>query len=187
MKRSEQQLIVRARKGERAAFGSLVTIYRDRVLALAYDLSGNYTDAQDIAQEVFIKAYRALPFYRGASAFYTWLYRITVNQARDHFRRGKKSMSIENAGEAPLSLNDSEAEADRILDNERMHRSIRAALDNLTEHQRTAVILTYFHGMSSAEAGEVMAVSANTVRTHLLRALGRLKPLLVEIKEMVDE
>ncbi|MBN2414836.1 RNA polymerase sigma factor [bacterium] len=187
MKISEKQLIARFRKGDKAAFGGLVTEYRDRVLSLAFDLSGNYADAQDIAQEVFVKAYKNMAWYQEKSAFYTWLYRITVNQSRDHFRRRRDTVPYE---EIPVSASlpmEMLPAAERTLDNEKMHRSIRHALTHLTENQRAAVILTYFHGLSSAEAGEVMGISANTVRTHLLRALSRLRPLLEEIKELVHE
>ena len=186
MKKAEEQLIARARRGSRAAFGELVRIYRDRVLALAYDLTGNYTDAQDVAQEAFIKAYRGLIRYQGKSAFYTWLYRITVNQARDLLRKRKEMVSVDSPGiTAAISSEDVFSSAENRLDNQVLQKAVEEALSGLSENQRTAVILTYFHGLSSAEAGEVMTISANTVRTHMLRALSKLKPMLNDIKELM--
>lgn len=177
---SEASIIADAKKGDRRAFGSLVKTYQNRVLALAYDLMGNYEDASDLAQDVFIRAFAKLETFEERSRFSTWIYRITVNMAMDQHRKRKRRPTAsfeahfrdgtphENRGDL-ISVPEDPVEIEEV------RNTLLHALDQLTDNQRTATVLKYFQHRSCKEIAAIMGCAEGTVRIHLHRALNHLR------------
>ena len=185
----EHLLVEQARKGEMNAFRQLVELYKVKIYRLAYDLTGNSMDAEDLSQDVFLKAYRSLDKFRGDAKFGTWLYRITVNTCLDH--RSKKSLSmitpititqheddsstLEQAGSAILP--DRAAEASLIQNN------IERALEQLTPREKTVFMLRHYHDLPLKEIAETLDISLGSVKTLLFRAIRRLQNELSMYRE----
>ena len=182
-----KSLIKKAKKGDKKSFGKLVKMHQQSILYLAYDLVGNYEDAKDLAQEVFIRAFEKLNQFEERSQFPTWLNRITVNLAIDHRRKNKKNprQSIgDNFDQIHYSEildgfnnQDSPEKAIEFSENRTV---LEQALNKLSENQRTVVALKYFHQNSTKEIAETMNIAENTVRIHLFRAMKNLKNILKE-------
>jgi len=171
----ETRCIQKAKAGDRRAFGQLVTAYRDAILYLIYDFVGNYEDAKDLAQDVFIKAFQRLDQFEGRSKFSTWLYRIAVNRALDFKRKHRREMiqDFESPEMAHRYMTEDPPDSgiEQTLEQQEVRARIEACLDHVSEQQRSAVILKYFHHRTTAEIAEIMNCSAVTVRTHLYRAI----------------
>ena len=184
----DQKLVERVQQGDKRAFDLLVQKYQHKVMNLITRYVRNPAEAQDVAQEAFIKAYRALATFRGESAFYTWLYRIAVNTAKNHLtsmgRRPPASdvdaqdAEFYDGGQAMHEVANPEREA---LSDE-IREEIFAAFEDLPEELRTAIRLREFEGLSYEEIAEVMACPVGTVRSRIFRAREtidkRLGPLL---------
>ncbi len=179
---SEKQLVRKARAGDQSAFGRLVTAYRDPILFLIYDYVGDYEDARDLAQDVFIKAFQKLDQFEGRSKFSTWIYRIAVNQALDFRRRNKRVVlrDFEDpANSQQLYSEDQVSESvEKSVEQAEFRQQIERCLENVSDQQRTALVLKYFHQKSTDEIAEIMECSAATVRTHLFRALQHLRKMI---------
>lgn len=182
-------LVERVQSGDRNAFGLLVTKYQRRLLRLVMRLVRDPAEAEDVTQEAFIKAYRALPNFRGESAFYTWLYRIGVNTAKNWLIANKRRMPTvtdisgddqEGIDEGGL-LRDDET-PDQVLMSKQVGSTVNAAMDALPEDLRTAIALREIDGMSYDEIARVMDCPIGTVRSRIFRAREaiavRLRPLL---------
>ena len=175
-KQTDKQLIERVQNGEKAAYDLLVLKYQQRVINLVSRFVRNQSDAQDIAQEAFIKAYRALPNFRGDSAFYTWLYRIAVNTAKNYLavqsRRPRASdhdvSEIEQI-EGDHALKD-HATPENLLLRDELQATILSAIENLPEDLRSAIMLREVEGLSYEEIASVMACPIGTVRSRIFRA-----------------
>lgn len=170
----EDRLVARARKGDRAAFAALVRAHQNEVYTLARRLVGDPHLASDIAQEALIRAWRALPGFRGDSQLSTWLHRITVNTAWTHRKRAlrHRATSIEDlldlaAPDGP----ESPETAGEILE---LRGRLRAALDRLPEAQRQVVVMKDVYGWSHAEIAEAMDISVTAAKVRLHRARARL-------------
>ncbi len=164
------ELIERARGGEEAAFGELVARHQGRILGLAWRVAGSRAEAEEIAQDAFVRAWQALPGFRGESRFSTWLHRITTRVALDRRevvrRRERREVGVEEEFLAGLAAApDPGVDGDRITARARM-----ALLAGLSEAQRTAVTLHYLEDQSVIEVAQAMNVPENTVKTHLSRA-----------------
>ncbi len=182
-------LVERVQSGDREAFGLLVSKYQRKLLRLVMRLVRDSAEAEDVTQEAFIKAYRALPTFRGDSAFYTWLYRIGVNTAKNwlvtHGRRMPLMSEIvddETDGiEDSILLRDDET-PDRVLMSRQIGETVNAAMDALPEDLRTAISLREIDGLSYEEIAQVMDCPIGTVRSRIFRARDaiatRLRPLL---------
>jgi len=184
-----KSLIKKAKKGDKQSFGKLVKMHQRSILYLAYDLTGNYEDAKDLAQEVFIRAFERLNQFEERSQFSTWLNRITVNLTIDFHRKNKRkfNQTIEDNFDEihhneildKFNQQDSPEKAIELCEN----RSIlEQAINKLSANQRTAVALKYFHQNSTKEIAQIMGCAENTVRIHLFRAMGNLKKLLQEYR-----
>lgn len=182
-------LVERVQSGDREAFGLLVSKYQRKLLRLVMRLVRDPAEAEDVTQEAFIKAYRALPNFRGDSAFYTWLYRIGVNTAKNwlvaHGRRMPTMSEIadddsEGIEEGVLLRDD--ATPDRVLMSRQIGETVNAAMDALPEDLRTAISLREIEGLSYEEIAQVMDCPIGTVRSRIFRAreaiATRLRPLL---------
>jgi len=181
---NDNRLILKARGGDKAAFGKLVKKYQQKVLYLAYDLVGDYDEAKDIAQEAFIRAYTKLGQFEKRARFSTWLYRITVNLALDAYRK-KKRYPLKSLDTSMKEIEDQNnfyesisTKTDQKVELEESQVKLNNALDKLTENQKTATVLKYFQQKSSKEIAAVMGCAESTVRIHIHRALGNLKKIL---------
>jgi len=188
VEQSDLELVRRAQRGERGAFDLLVLRYQHKVVKLVARLLRDPTEAEDVAQEAFVKAYRALASFRGDSAFYTWLYRIAVNTARNAMAsRQRRPLDYE----ADLSETEQSAVASRmshsdtpeatVLSDE-IHATVNRAVAELPEDLRTAIILREIEGLSYEEIAAAMDCPVGTVRSRIFRAREaidrNLKPLL---------
>jgi RNA polymerase sigma-70 factor (ECF subfamily) len=188
VEQSDLELVRRTQRGERGAFDLLVLKYQHKVVKLVARLLRDPTEAEDVAQEAFVKAYRALGSFRGDSAFYTWLYRIAVNTARNAMAsRQRRPLDYE----ADLSENEQTALASRMRHNdtpeatalsEEIHETVSRAVSELPEDLRTAIILREIEGLSYEEIAAAMDCPVGTVRSRIFRAREaidrNLKPLM---------
>ncbi|MBN1349595.1 sigma-70 family RNA polymerase sigma factor [candidate division KSB1 bacterium] len=176
---SDTRLIQRAKSGDRRAFGKLVKKNQERILFLAYDLVGDQEEAKDLAQESFIRAFEKLPLFEERSQFSTWLYRITVNLAKDYHRR-KNRRSIESLDESMQIADPATFSPDSQdpLEGNSISEHLEEALDKLSIKQRTATVLRYFHQKSSREIAEIMGCAESTARIHVFRGVANLKKIL---------
>lgn len=173
---SDQQLVERVQKGDRRAFDVLVLKYQHRIYSLVSRFIRDSDEIQDVVQEAFIKAYRALPAFRGDSAFYTWLYRIAINTAKNYLvsrsrRPPGADIEIEDAEfmEGADALRDV-ADPESQMMTEQLRSAIDRAIRALPEDLRTALTLREFEGMSYEEIAAVMNCPVGTVRSRIFRA-----------------
>lgn len=187
-RRADQELVKRARAGDRRAFDLLVLKYQQKVANLIGRYLRDPTEVLDVTQDAFIKAYRALPGFRGESAFYTWLYRIAVNTVKNHLvaqgrRPPNDDVDAEMAEQMDLGarLRDV-ATPERELLGDEIARTVQRALDQLPDELRTAIVLREFEGMSYEEIATAMSCPIGTVRSRIFRAREaidkQLRPLL---------
>jgi RNA polymerase sigma-70 factor (ECF subfamily) len=172
---SDERILARVRAGETRRFQELVLRYQDAIYGLAVRFVGNPSEAQDIAQEVFLRVHRGLEGFKGEARFSTWLYRITFNLCSDALRRRRRpdraSVSLEDAGE----IQDRRAGLEQgILDNEQ-RRAVRAALEGLDEKYRAVLILLYYQELSYEQIAAVLQCPLKTVETRLYRARRQLR------------
>ncbi len=184
----DQALVERAQQGDKRAFDLLVRKYQHKIVKLISRYIADPNEALDVAQEAFIKAYRALPNFRGDSAFYTWLYRIAINTAKNWLvskgrRPPESDVAAEDAEqlEAGGSLRDYDT-PDQILAKDEVERAVYEAIDELPHDLRTAITLREMEGMSYEEIAQAMDCPVGTVRSRIFRAREaidkKLKPLL---------
>ena len=172
----DAQLVARVQKGDKRAFDMLVLKYQHKIYSLVSRLVHDPAEVQDIAQESFIKAYRALPNFRGESAFYTWLYRIAVNTAKNylvsrHRRPSGSDIDIDDVAQYSSEPNLRDIDSpEQQLQGEQMIRIVNAAIAALPEDLRTALTLREFDGLSYEEIAEVMQCPVGTVRSRIFRA-----------------
>ncbi len=173
---TDKQLVLRVQKGDRKAFDLLVLKYQQKIMSLISRYVNDADEVQDVAQEAFIKAYRALPGFRGDSAFYTWLYRIAINTAKNHLvsrsrRPPGTDVDVEDAQfmDSADGLRDSET-PENALFGEELRVTVNRALEALPDDLRTAVTLREFDGLSYEEIAEVMECPVGTVRSRIFRA-----------------
>ncbi len=181
-------LVERVKRGDKAAFDLLVLKYQHRIVKLVSRYVRDPSDALDVAQEAFLKAYRAIPNFRGESAFYTWLYRIAINTAKNYLvMMSRRPLEIEPEtaeGETPEleSLLKDQATPENLLLTEEIQETIVEAIEALPEDLRTAINLREVEGLSYEEIAQVMSCPIGTVRSRIFRAREaidkRLKPLL---------
>ncbi|MFY9178870.1 MAG: RNA polymerase sigma factor RpoE [Venatoribacter sp.] len=173
---TDQQLVARVQKGDRRAFDLLVIKYQHRILALVGRFVRDFAEAQDVTQEAFVKAYRALPNFRGESQFYTWMYRIAVNTAKNYLvSRGRRTPTQD------IDIDDSEfftaepnlkdnSSPDALLQRDELQKVVFDAIAALPEELRMAVTLREMDGLSYEEIAEVMDCPIGTVRSRIFRA-----------------
>ncbi|NHQ87605.1 RNA polymerase sigma factor RpoE [Iodobacter sp. HSC-16F04] len=187
----DQELVLRAQAGDKRAFELLVVKYQRRVARLLSRLIRDQSEIEDVSQESFIKAYRALPSFRGESAFYTWLYRIAINTAKNHLatlgRRPQLASLYEDEDEEGESL-DAAAQIpdyhtpETELSNRQIVSTVNAVVDELPSELRTAITLREMDGLSYEDIAAVMNCPIGTVRSRIFRAreaiANKLRPLL---------
>jgi len=185
----DQQLVERVQRGDKQAFGLLVAKYQRKLARLLSRLIRDPAEVEDVAQETFIKAYRALPSFRGDSAFYTWLYRIGINTAKNFLvsqgRRAPTTTDFDS--EEAETFDDGDQLRDintpeRLLMTKQIGETVNSAMDALPEDLRTAIVLREIEGLSYEEIAAIMECPIGTVRSRIFRAREaiseKLKPLL---------
>jgi len=177
----ESSLIARVVSGEREAFDTLVRRHSPRLLRMTYALVGNQQDAEDLMQEAFAKAYFKIQSFSGRSSFFTWLYRITVNQSISNRRKRRLESTHHSVAweDAPPPA-DEQATADAALQTDEEIARVREAIAALEEDRRTVLVLRDLEGLDYAEIAEVLAIPKGTVRSRLHRARGDLQSLLAK-------
>src|SRR5450830_1040243 len=185
----DQLLVERVQAGDKRAFDVLVSKYQRRLMRLVSRLVHDPAEAEDVVQETFIKAYRALRHFRGDSAFYTWLYRIGINTAKNHLAtQGRRTPTFSDAdSEQAEAFNDGDHLRDintpeSMLASKQIAQTVNAAMDALPVDLRTAIALREIEGLSYEEISDIMACPIGTVRSRIFRAreviADKLRPLL---------
>lgn len=181
-------LVRRAQAGDKAAFDLLVRKYQNKIISLVSRYLGNNGDVQDVAQDAFIKAYTALPGFRGEAAFYTWLYRIAVNSAKNYLMaKGRRPANVDVDAEEAEFYETSDAlkenaSPERLALTEEIKHVIFDTIENLPEELKVAIQLREIDGMSYDEIAAAMGCPIGTVRSRIFRARdaidANLKPLM---------
>jgi len=184
----EALLIERAQNGDVLAFEELVSLYAKKIYNYCYRMTDSREDAEDLAQEVFIKVYRNLKSFKGNSKFSTWVYRIAYNTCVDRYRNGRKLDTIllnpgknEDAVEIELVSNDPLPE-EEVIKRER-YRKLQACLASLKPEYKTVIILRDIQNYSYEEIAEILQVPLGTVKSHISRARAALCDALREMLE----
>jgi len=170
------KLVERVQRGERAAFDLLVLRYQHKVLKLIMRYVHDTSEAEDIAQEAFVKAYRAMPSFRGDSAFYTWLYRIAINTAKNALVAAKRrpmdyDLDLQDPEQYDLNARLAESETpEALLLTEEIRETVNKAIENLPEDLRTAIVLRELEGLSYEDIAQSMDCPVGTVRSRIFRA-----------------
>jgi RNA polymerase sigma-70 factor, ECF subfamily len=183
----EQELVKRARQGDLSAYDDLVRRYQERIYATLYHMTSNHEDANDLAQEAFIKAFQALKTFKGGSSFYTWVYRIAVNKTINFLkqRKNRSQMSLNdldfNAEHDPdLVALVSEKTPRREAGLAELQEKLNEAMQTLSEAHRLVVTLHDVQGLSHEEIAKIMDCNIGTVRSRLFYARQQLQGQLVD-------
>ena len=189
---SDLSLVRRVQRGDKGAFDVLVLKYQHKLVKLVMRYVRNPAEAEDIAQEAFIKAYRALPQFRGESAFYTWLYRIAINTAKNavvsrdrspiEYNVDRSSTDNDESYDMQGRMKDSETPEGLVLTDE-IRSTVNAAIDALPEDLRTAIVLRELEGLSYEEIAAAMGCPVGTVRSRIFRAREAIDRRLREVFE----
>jgi len=183
-------LVQRVQKGDKTAFDLLVRKYQHKVVKLVTRYLRDPADAEDVAQEAFIKAYRAIPQFRGDSAFYTWLYRIAINTAKNAIVSRDRSpiefdLDLQNVEESNFMqsrLADAET-PESLLQTEEIRETVNRAIEALPEDLRTAIVLRELEGLSYEDIAQAMDCPVGTVRSRIFRAREAIDKRLSEVFE----
>ena len=176
---TDEELVARARSGDLDSFNQLVVRWERQIYALAYRVIGRDEDARDVAQEAFLRAYRALGGFKGQAKFSSWLYRITLNLCRDWMRRERRTpvaQAPEGVDLLDLATESTPAESiEDLVSRKELGRAVAAAMRHLPEEQRTAIILKEYHGLTFQEIADLLDCPLSTVKTRLYQGLSVLR------------
>ncbi|MBM3817851.1 MAG: sigma-70 family RNA polymerase sigma factor [Acidimicrobiia bacterium] len=176
---SDEELVSRSQGGDVDSFNQLILRWERPIYALAYRVIGREEDARDVCQEAFLRAYRALPGFKGQAKFSSWLYRIALNLCRDWIRRQRRAPVVEiPEGVDPTELAAQTEPAESIEDlvaRQELSGIVEEAMKVLPEEQRTAIILKEYHGLTFQEIADLQGVPLSTVKTRLYQGLSVLR------------
>lgn len=179
------ELIRSAQNGDQEAFGKLVRKYQEKIYSLAWSITGNHTDADDLSQEIFLKTFRAIGKFRFQSGFYTWLYRIALNtiftarkKLKDHQQIELNPQILEIQGSPYLPGRLQEGKGDQELHRKEMRAILRDAIDSLPLKHRTVVVMHDIEGVPHNEIARIVSCSEGTVRSRLYYARRKLQKQL---------
>ena len=179
MTRTDEELVARSRSGDVDSFNQLIVRWERPIYALAYRVLGREEDARDVCQDTFLRAYRALPGFKGQAKFSSWLYRIALNLCRDWSRRQQRapvSQMPEDIDPAELLAASEPAESiEDLVARREMSAIVADAMRSLTEEQRMAIILKEYHGMTFQEIADMQGCPLSTVKTRLYQGLSQLR------------
>jgi RNA polymerase sigma-70 factor (ECF subfamily) len=172
---TDEELVARSRGGDVESFNQLILRWERPIYALAYRVIGREDDARDVCQEAFLRAFRALPGFKGQAKFSSWLYRITLNLCRDWIRRHRRApVSQLPDGADPLELAAERGAVESIEDlaaRRELSAAVEVAVAVLPEEQRTTIILKEYHGMTFQEIADLQGCPLSTVKTRLYQGL----------------
>jgi RNA polymerase sigma-70 factor, ECF subfamily len=176
---TDEDLVARSRGGDLESFNQLILRWERPIYALAYRVIGREEDARDVVQETFLRAFRALPGFKGQAKFSSWLYRIALNLCRDWIRRRRRSPLVElPEGVDPVELAAETGPAESIeelVSRKELSEAVAEAMLLLPEEQRTAIILKEYHGMTFQEIADLQGIPLSTVKTRLYQGLAVLR------------
>ncbi len=176
---TDEELVARSMSGDAESFNQLVLRWERPIYALAYRVIGRDEDARDVVQETFLRAFRALPGFKGQAKFSSWLYRIALNLCRDWIRRRRRTPVVE----APEGVDIIELAAEQgpvesiedLVARREMSRVVAEGMQRLPEEQRTAIVLKEYHGLTFQEIAELQGCPLSTVKTRLYQGLSVLR------------
>jgi len=183
----DEELVLKSQQGDIHAFDELVERYHGKIYGLTYNMTSNREDAEDLTQEVFMKAFQALPRFKGKSSFYTWLYRIAVNKTINYRkkRNKKRAMSLDQF-DNEIKLDDvyhdltSKGSPLRNLSLSELQKKLNEAMQTLSEKHRTVVVLHDMQGVPHEEIAKMVGASVGTIRSRLFYARRQLQAELTE-------
>lgn len=197
--RTDEELIRRFREGHKESFDEMVVMYSPRLFRVAYGLLGNKQDAEEVVQDAFVRAYRALPHFRGDASFETWMHRITMNLARNKFhwnrRRGSGlNISLFSGEEGDpeqsspqIDLPDTRMEPDRLLENTELEQNIVFIIRGLPEKLREAMVLRHLENLSYEQIADFLNCKVGTVKSRLARGREILRQELIRLDGMKNK
>jgi len=176
---TDEDLVARSRGGDTESFNQLILRWERPIYALAYRVIGREEDARDVCQETFLRAFRALPGFKGQAKFSSWLYRIALNLCRDWIRRQRRAPTVqmpEGVDPADLVADQGPVESiEELVARRELSAVVEEAMALLPEEQRTAIILKEYHGMTFQEIAELQGCPLSTVKTRLYQGLSVLR------------
>jgi RNA polymerase sigma-70 factor (ECF subfamily) len=180
---SDEKLLERARKNEPGAYAELIRRYQERIYRTIFRFTRNHGDTDDLAQETFLRAFQELRRFRGKSGFYTWIYRIAVNQSLNFIKRKKREMGREEFDERVIDQGQPPAfSPEAASESKEFQECLNEAVDSLPLAYRSSFVLVVFEGLSHVRAAQVLGCSESTVSWRLHKArkmlLSRLRPYL---------
>jgi len=172
---TDEELVARSVGGDAESFNELILRWERPIYALAYRTIGREEDARDVCQETFLRAYRALPGFRGQAKFSSWLYRIALNLCRDWVRRERRTPVVQPPEDGDLMEMAAAAEPSESIEDlvarKDLTRSVERAMALLPEEQRTAIVLKEYHGLTFQEIADLVGCPLSTVKTRLYQGL----------------
>ena len=176
---TDEELVTRSRGGDADSFNQLILRWERPIYALAYRVIGRDEDARDVAQETFLRAFRALPGFKGQAKFSSWLYRIALNLCRDWIRRQRRAPVVQmpegvDPSEFAAETEPAESIEDLVARRE-LSDIVEEAMKILPEEQRTAIVLKEYHGLTFQEIADLQSVPLSTVKTRLYQGLSVLR------------
>jgi RNA polymerase sigma-70 factor (ECF subfamily) len=191
MTATDEELVARSQGGDLESFNQLIVRWERPIYALAYRVIGREEDARDVCQDTFLRAYRALPGFKGQAKFSSWLYRIALNLCRDWIRRQRRAPVSQmpediDATELAAETEPTESIEDLVARRE-LSAIVEQAMAGLSEEQRTAIILKEYHGMTFQEIADLQGCPLSTVKTRLYQGLSQLRRQLERQGQMVPE
>jgi len=186
---TDAELVARFQEGDRSAFDTLVSRHSTRAYQIAYGVLGNREDAEEVAQDVFVRVYRALPKFRGDAEFTTWMYRIALNLARNKYRWNKcrgiqKNISIDapiennNDGESTFELPDTDGPPDETLLNRELEQIVLGEIQKLPPIYREALVLRNVEELSYEQIAQLLGCKLGTIKSRIARAREELRQRL---------
>ena len=176
---TDEELVAKSMSGDADSFNELILRWERPIYALAYRTIGREEDARDVCQETFLRAFRALPGFRGQAKFSSWLYRIALNLCRDWLRRERRTPVVQPPENADLMEMAAAAEPSESIENlvarKDLSRAVEQAMARLPEQQRTAIVLKEYHGLTFQEIADLMGCPLSTVKTRLYQGLSVLR------------
>ena len=191
MTRTDEELVARAQGGDIESFNQLIVRWERPIYALAYRVIGKEEDARDVCQDAFLRAYRALPGFKGQAKFSSWLYRIALNLCRDWIRRQRRapvSQLPEDMDAMELASETGPVESiEDLVARRELSAIVEEAMSELSEEQRTAIILKEYHGMTFQEIADMQGCPLSTVKTRLYQGLSLLRRRLEQQGQVMPQ
>lgn len=189
---TEQELVTRAKAGDDGAFAQLMQANETRIYNLTLRMTGNPEDAMDLAQEAFLNAWRGLKFFKGDSAFSTWVYRLASNACIDHLRRKKRRqdisqpMPVKDEDDSQPDIPDDRFQPEQELERQDLRRAVAAGLEQLSDEHRQVLVMREINGLSYQEIADVLDLEPGTVKSRISRARLSLRKILLESGNFFD-